>query len=78
MAVDAEGTQGLIDTDVDHFPTLADALSRLADSTTAGQEPVSRLDLRFDASGYGYYRLWIWRDDEHLVGSIPVPGTALS
>lgn len=58
------------DSNADYFPTLNEALAKLKATTNAGEERISRLDLRFDASGYGFYRYWVGRDTEHGVGSI--------
>jgi len=59
-----------VDTDANRQPTLSEAGERLSQASHLADVQVARLDLRFDAAGFGYYRLWIPGDDEHVVGSV--------
>lgn len=73
MGKDRQVDQVEIDTDTDRYPTLTEAVNRLRRELKEGDRRVSRLDLRFDANGHGYYRLWAPRSDDHDVGAIPNP-----
>lgn len=73
MANQGQANRTKPDHNIDQFPTLSEALRRLHQSGDNADERVRRLDLRFDAGGYGYYRLWAGRDEEHIVGALPIP-----
>src|SRR3569623_2511472 len=59
--------------DTDRFPTLSEGLQRLLDSSSAGDEQIRRIDIRFGAGGDGVYRYWVGRDEEWGAGQIPGP-----
>lgn len=58
-------------TDEDQFPTVTQALYKVRQAIDQDGAALRRLDLRAGAGGELYYRLWIGRDDEHLVGHVP-------
>lgn len=72
MSKQRPDNRGQIDTDADRYPTLKDGLSRVIATASEPDAIISRIDVRFDAGGHGYYRYWVGREEEPQAGAAPL------
>jgi hypothetical protein len=58
------------DHNIDRFPTAVEALRRVAQDERLIQGPIHRIDVRTDAAGNVFYRVWAPRAEDPEIGFV--------
>ena len=69
MPRDTAESQRPLDTETDHFPSIAKALHQIANEASAHGGQPEHLEIHFLASGEATWRMWI-KGEEETVGNV--------